>query len=399
MPRTRDIMAATAVLALSSCGLLGNSDSDAAGHAGTATSVAAMAKQQASLEMHPPIAQPGRKPASITRAKSAMTATFSPATRGRPVTLQRKSGRHWSKVTTGHENGSGRVDFTAPTKAKNKVAKYRVVAGKYKGSPRVTSSGVRTDVLGAADFTDEFSGTGLGSDWSDRLQGYEPGSYRKCSKADPSAVEVRGGTALLSVLKDPDRTGSKCSYEGDKYAWRLNGHIGTQGAESFKYGYAAARVKFQPRRGQHASFWLQPESRAASEGSAQDTGAEIDVIEWFGENHPQGGLTSFIYYYPDNGGPGVTAKKVGGYIRKPDRFGGDWASKYHVFSVEWTPSRYVFRIDGKETFRTSQGVSGRPQYLILSLLSSDYELKQLGSDRKLPQTMSVDWVRFWQSDK
>jgi beta-glucanase (GH16 family) len=123
----------------------------------------------------------------------------------------------------------------------------------------------------------------------------------------------------------------------------------------------------------------------------------MDVIEWFGEDQPQGGLASFIYYYPDDGQAGVTAKKVGDYIRKPGRFGDDWAGKYHVFAIEWTPHHYVFRIDGRETFRTAQGVSGQPQYLILSLLSSDYELKHLGGDRHLPQTMSVDWTRIWQS--
>jgi hypothetical protein len=40
-------------------------------------------------------------------------------------------------------------------------------------------------------------------------------------------------------------------------------------------------------------------------------------------------------------------------------------------------------------------VSRRPQFLILSLLSSDWELPQL--DRtSLPADMKVDWVRVWQ---
>ena len=39
----------------------------------------------------------------------------------------------------------------------------------------------------------------------------------------------------------------------------------------------------------------------------------------------------------------------------------------------------------------------QPQYPILSLLSSDYELKKLGGDANLPQIMSVDWIRFWQA--
>ena len=70
-------------------------------------------------------------------------------------------------------------------------------------------------------------------------------------------------------------------------------------------------------------------------------------------------------------------------------------SGYHVFSVEWSPEGYVFRIDGDTTYRTDKAVSARTQFLILSLLSSDWELPEL--DRSLlPATMSVDWVRVWQ---
>ena len=68
-----------------------------------------------------------------------------------------------------------------------------------------------------------------------------------------------------------------------------------------------------------------------------------------------------------------------------------------MFSLEWTPTEYVFRIDGQETWRTDQGISHQPQYPILSLLSSDYELSKLKGDANLPQYMSVDWIRFWQA--
>jgi hypothetical protein len=53
----------------------------------------------------------------------------------------------------------------------------------------------------------------------------------------------------------------------------------------------------------------------------------------------------------------------------------------------------VFRIDGVITFRTSQGVSHQPQYLILSMLSSDWELPSMPSKTS---PMFVDWVRVWQ---
>ena len=62
-----------------------------------------------------------------------------------------------------------------------------------------------------------------------------------------------------------------------------------------------------------------------------------------------------------------------------------WWSRYHVFSVDWTASGYVFRIDGTITWRSSKAVSKVPQYLILSLLSSDWELPQL-TGRRCPAT-------------
>lgn len=370
------------------------------------------ARQVARLLMHPQMAQPGTGTAAASKAQSVISAEFKPVVKGRMVVLQRKKGSGWAKVATQRENGRGIAEFTAPYQMDGKVQTYRAYAVRTSRYGQATTTPVAASKWGAPDFSDEFSGPVLGPAWTHRLQGYQPESRRKCSKADPQAVEVGGGVVRLAVIDDPARGANnpddvlnnteKCHYDGagggeaGDYDWRLNGHIGTQSTQTFKYGYAAARVKFQPRRGQHASFWLQPAAPEASEGSAQQTGAEIDIIEWFGKGHPSGGLTSFIYHYPDDGKPGITPKKVGGFIKNAGRFGSDWEKKYHVFSVEWTPQRYVFRIDGKETFRTSQGVSGQAQFLILSILSSDYELGFLGGEGNLPQKMSVDWVRYWQ---
>ena len=51
---------------------------------------------------------------------------------------------------------------------------------------------------------------------------------------------------------------------------------------------------------------------------------------------------------------------------------------------------------GKYCRSSPLGVSGQPQYPILSLLASDYELS-LMKDKQLPQHMSVDWLRIWQA--
>ena len=58
-----------------------------------------------------------------------------------------------------------------------------------------------------------------------------------------------------------------------------------------------------------------------------------------------------------------------------------------MFSVEWTPKAYVFRIDGRESARITEGISEVQQYPILSLLSSDYELENLGNESLLPAAL------------
>jgi beta-glucanase (GH16 family) len=346
--------------------------------------------QRVRLEMQPQLAQPGTAPAASAKALSTMLASVKPARPGARVLLQqRQPGGTWEDVTTSPTDKRGRVVFAAPYAVDGEAAVYRVRAVEGRRFTAATSRALDTDRWGDPDFDEEFAGSALPQGWSHRLQGYAPDSNRACSKADPAATDVNGGVADLTVASDPGRAGQKCRTEDGRFDYRINGHISTDGRHAFRYGWFAARIKFQPARGQHGAFWMQPQSPTATVGSPSDTGAEIDVIEWFGEDQPQGGLTSFVYYRPDEEG-----RKAGGFIRRPERFGEDWADRYHVFSVQWTPKEYVFRIDGQETFRTSKGVSGQEQYLILSLLSSDYELPFI-KDAALPQTMSVDWVRFW----
>ena len=66
----------------------------------------------------------------------------------------------------------------------------------------------------------------------------------------------------------------------------------------------------------------------------------------------------------------------------------------HMVTVEWTPDAYIFRVDGREYYREAQAVSQSQQYLVLTALTSDYELAQLTPD-ELAQTAQVDWVRVF----
>ena len=272
---------------------------------------------------------------------------------------------------------------------------YRVKAMASHGLRALKSSPVSTARWLDPTWTDEFSGSHLDTVWNHRGRDYVGSNRRSCSKGDPSAVQVGGGAVRLSVIKDTGAT-TRCRIRGrdataGRFAYRLNGHIGTQGAFSFRYGIAAARVKFHRLRGQHGAFWLQP----AGGMYPGATGSEIDVVEYFGDNHPQGGLASFMHRY--DGKRRVTS---GGWVPNPRSFlrtrRDGWSKNYHVFSVEWTPRTLVFRIDGKETGRMSGGISDVRQFPILSLIAADYEIPKI-KERRLPQHMYVDWVRVWET--
>jgi hypothetical protein len=361
---------------------------------------AVAAGQTAKFFMLPQLAQPGSSVAGAGQARSAMWAKFRPARPGRKVILQRKSGVRWVDVAAQKESRRGVVQFTAPYKVNHDIARYRVSAVRYKGLRKINSASEATDTWGSPAFDEQFSGAWR-PEWSNRLQGYT--YQRHCARTDALASAVTATTAALSVLVDPNPPTTPCSVNSS-YAYRLNGMIGTQRTQdtpgfAFRYGFAAARIKFQPGAGQHAGFWLQTDPRLV-DATAQRY--EIDAIEWYG-NHRNADrdMSSQVHVCTDPSncqGSMVPYPALGhAYLSDPGRFGSDWSSKYHVFSVQWTRGGYVFRIDGKPFRSITEGVSQEYEYLVLSLLSSDWELHH-NPDASPRQTMNVDWVRVWSSD-
>ena len=327
----------------------------------------AQEKASVGVSILPGIIGPGNGVQGSGSAKWAVIGKYDSSKEGKKVVLQRRSGTGSSWVTAdkGKIDKKGRVVFAVPKPSSGSPVSYRV------DGPGPASSSVSTDSWGTGqDFRDEFKGSKLDlTQWQHRQQSYEPTAKRTCAKGDAKAVKVGGGTAQLSVKVDKERNSLCKPKKPDnpdkifgKFKYRLNGHIGS--THSITYGVVAARIKFQPLQGQHASLWMQP-TYASDSTSAAKQGTEIDIIEWFGKDVPNGGLTSFIYA-PSRGGKKIALGGEGGWIKKPEQYlaneKDDWYKRYHVFSVEWNPSGYIFRIDGQETGRINKGVSGVPEY-------------------------------------
>ena len=367
--------------------------------------VASQAEQRrtARLTVLPPIAHVGAAPAPSRNALTALVAELSPARAGRPLVVERRHHGRWRAVERTRQRANGRAEVTVRTRVAGRPVRYRVTAPSWRGLPASRTNGVWSTAWGAPGFVDEFAGGALSSAWEHRIQFRNPWGGRSCSKGDPSAVAVGDGALRLSVLPDvAEAAASGPCYPSDDegnhlgdvpYAYRLNGHVSTQQSADFQYGVAAARMRFPRSRGQHAAFWLQP--RGLLPDRPTPWGAEIDVVEWFGSSGPRDALASAVYRPTPDG----STVRIGGRYDDPDRFldspSDTWWDNYHVFSVEWTPTEYVFRIDGRETWRTSEGISHHPQFLILSQLSSDYELED--NPDATPMHADVDWVQFWRA--
>ena len=88
---------------------------------------------------------------------------------------------------------------------------------------------------------------------------------------------------------------------------------------------------------------VEGKAKVVADAFAVARSPEVDIVEWFGTDRSGDKLTSFVHFTDDDG----TRKKSGprGVVRggqlfqNPGRFGDKWWSKYHVFSVEWTPKK------------------------------------------------------------
>ena len=406
MLSNRKRIAASASVLMATAGVVASvQTASPATSASPVSSSSAAQKAAVTISIVPGVIGPGGGLQKASQARWAVIGKYSANKAGKKVVLQRQSGTSWVTADKGEIDAKGQAIFAVPVTVGATPVSYRI------DGPGAASSAVSTDRWGTdIDWADDFSGSKLDlSDWQHRQNFYLKESKRECSKGDKKAVKVSGGTAQLSVLVDKKKSGlCKPKKPGKnvlfgEFKYRLNANIGTQYDHSIKYGVVAARIKFQPLQGQHASLWMQPEVPGPGKNPTV-AGTEIDIIEWFGKDTPNGGLTSFIY------APSYQGKKIplggtntGGWIRNPEQYlesqSDDWYKRYHVFSVEWSPSGYIFRIDGQETGRINKGVSGVAEYPILSLLSSDYELAKLPGKKdgqSLPQTMQVDWIHTWQ---
>ena len=124
---------------------------------------------------------------------------------------------------------------------------------------------------------------------------------------------------------------------GRKYDF-VSGRINSRGKVAFTYGSAAARIKMSAGAGLWPAFWL------LGDGPWPATG-EIDIMEYVGES---GWVSQAVH------GPGYSGDTpIANRFTLPK---GSDATAWHVYSVDWSDSEMIFKVDGHEVYRATKAM-------------------------------------------
>lgn len=158
-----------------------------------------------------------------------------------------------------------------------------------------------------------------------------------------------------------------------------------------KYGYYEIRCKLPEQPGWWAAFWLQ----SPCIGSTLDpavSGVEVDIMENFSRD-------GIVFHNNHWNGYGPDHETTGSGERKLD----ETPDGFHVFGLEWTPSEYIYYIDGKESWRCRGPISHREQFILLSTECFGYRTGNMPdpSLKKaiLPDYFIIDYVRVFDEIK
>jgi beta-glucanase (GH16 family) len=166
-----------------------------------------------------------------------------------------------------------------------------------------------------------------------------------------AAEGARNGALVIKPKYLPGYT----SKEQKKYDF-ISGRINTQHKMEFTYGSASARMKIASGEGLWPAFW------ALGNGEWPDCG-EIDMMETVGD----GSWISNALHGPNYFGNTPLTYR---YFFPKKTTVNDW----HIYSVDWTPDKLVFKTDGEVTYTVTKAMIenyGRwafdnPKFIILN---------------------------------
>ncbi|MBK7106930.1 MAG: family 16 glycosylhydrolase [Ignavibacteriae bacterium] len=214
---------------------------------------------------------------------------------------------------------------------------------------------------------DEFNGIILDKNkW--QVRGVGP---RAAGFVSSEAVKVNNGFLELSALK-----------KGDSI---LVCAVGTQNLFMTKYGYFECHAQLQKSEGNWAAFWIQSPGISKGEDPAK-FGTEIDIMEYFKKNGDNFVSHNLHWAY------GPNQQTIGGL----QSFVEGVNEGFHTFSLEWTPEKYVFFVDGLKYYEVNKAISHIDEYIVLSMELPN-KLEELVNS-KFPDVFIIDYMKVYKKE-
>ena len=243
-------------------------------------------------------------------------------------------------------------------------------------------------------FSDEFDGESLDKSKWDLCPEWDRQGH---SSWRDDMVSLGGGLLHLKFRRDAELGKIKSQDKASANTWIRAGAIRTQKKDKTilfdnGYGYYEAKIKFPVVSGTWGAFWLMSPTEWIITDEGVD-GTEIDIVETIG-NH-EGKYNSALNW----DGYGKNHKSVGSHDkpRPANIFDGE----FHIFALDWSPSEYVFYVDGKEFWRVdggarfkNSGINQNPNYIKLTVESSGNWSGEVPQDFTEGE-MLVDYVRVY----
>ena len=223
-------------------------------------------------------------------------------------------------------------------------------------------------------FSDDFDGNALDlSKWDLCPEWDRQG--RSTWKDD--MVSVSGGNLRLRFIRDSALGRSKSSNSNLANNWIRAGAIRSRrkdGTILFEnnYGYYEARIKFPAASGTWGAFWLMSPTQWMI-GDEGVVGTEIDIVETI--NNHQGEYNAALHWNGYGYDHKSTVSAESGGKRPVNIYDGD----FHIFALDWSPSEYIFYVDGQEFWRVdggskfnNSGINQNMNYIKLTVESADW---------------------------
>jgi beta-glucanase (GH16 family) len=244
-------------------------------------------------------------------------------------------------------------------------------------------------------FSDEFDGTTLNT-----------GKWDLCPEWDRQGrsswrddmVSVSGGFLRLKFKRDPQLGALKSNNKTLADNWIRAGAVRTSKKDrsilfDHTYGYYEARIKFPVVSGTWGAFWLMSPTQHFTGDEGKD-GTEIDIVESI--HNQRGEYNAALHWngYENN------HKSAGSAERPVNIYDGE----FHIFALDWSPSEYIFYIDGVEFWRVdggskfqNAGINQNPNYIKLTVESAPWagDIPSNFSEGE----MLVDYVRVYNQPK